>query len=141
MKKKLLFTCLIGLLFSTSAYAKCDGGTEVGSFCLSNVTLNWWSASSWCKANEREMATIYDLCPNWDGNEGSNKCPELNGKGSNIVWSATVSSDDAAFTVVLSNGTVYNHVSRNYIQNVSALCRQVLQKVNISVLSARLLCR
>ena len=40
MKKKLFLACLIGLMSISSAYAKCDGGTEVttnsGSFCESN---------------------------------------------------------------------------------------------------------
>ena len=111
MKKKLLLACLIGLLSITSAYAKCDGGTEITNtagttFCKSNVTMNWWSAAAWCKANKMQLATMYEMCPSWDGNTGSNKCPELNGKGSGDAWSATASGSDYAFIVYLSNGDV-----------------------------------
>ena len=117
MKKKLLFTCLIGLLFSTSAYAKCDGGTEVGSFCLSNVTLNWWSASSWCKANEREMATIYDLCPNWDGTE-KYKCSAI---GNRELWTSTAYSDYKGIKLGADGYPYWD--ARNFSPTYHAACK------------------
>ena len=85
MKKKLLLACLVGFLSVASAYAGCDGGTEITNtagttFCKSNEIMNWWSAAAWCKANKMQLATMYEMCPSWDGNTGSNKCPELNGK-------------------------------------------------------------
>ena len=85
MKKKLLLVCIIGLLSITSAYAKCDGGTEITNtagttFCKSNVLMNWWSASAWCRANGLHLATMYEMCPSWDGNGGPGKCSELIGK-------------------------------------------------------------
>ena len=33
---------------------------------------------------------MYEMCPCWDGNTGSNKCPELNGKGSGYAQLSTV---------------------------------------------------
>ena len=113
MKKKLFFMCIIGLLSLASAYAKCDGGTEVTNrvgttFCRSNKEMNWWSAAIWCKANGRTLATMYEMCPSWDGNIGEGRCSELNGIGNYIVWSATVSGSERSFSVFLSNGRVYN---------------------------------
>ena len=85
-----MLTFAIGLISITSAYAKCDGGTEVTNsvgtaFCQSSMYLNWWSAAAWCKANGRQLATMYEMCPSWDGNVGDGKCPELAGSGNEYV--------------------------------------------------------
>ena len=118
MKKRIFLACLVGLLTATSAYSACDGGTEITNtagttFCKSDVKLNWWSAANWCKENEMHLATMYEMCPNWDGNEGSDKCSELNGTGGGYGWSSTAYGSEKAFYVNLSNGSVSNH-SRNY---------------------------
>ena len=130
MTKKLFILTLIGLISATSAYAKCDGGTEVTNtagttFCKSNVPMNWWSAAAWCKENGLHLATMYEMCPSWDGNKGDSKCPELNGKGSDYAWSATASGSEYAFTVNLSNGYVYSHHygNRDRSDYACAFCR------------------
>ena len=128
MKKKLFLMCLIGLISTTSSYAACNGGTEITNtagttFCKSNVSMNWWSAAAWCKENEMSLATMYEMCPSWDGNTGSGKCSELNGTGSDYVWSATASGSESAFYVLLSTGTVDTYRSRNYDSKSSAFCR------------------
>ena len=128
MKKKLFFLSLIGLMSVTYAYAKCDGGSEVTNsvgttFCKSNEKLNWWSAAVWCKANGLHLATMYEMCPSWDGNPGSEKCPELNGASEGYAWSATAYNDGAALGVTFSDGIVD---SFNYFRNQegrSAFCR------------------
>ena len=130
MNKKLFILSLIGLISATSAYAACNGGTEVTNtagttFCKSNVTMNWWSAAAWCKENGLHLATMYEMCPTWDGNEGGGKCPELNGKGSGYAWSATASGSGRAFIVVLSNGYVGDYdrtTTRDYYDYI-AFCR------------------
>ena len=128
MTKKLFILTLIGLISATSAYAKCEGGTEITNtagttFCKSNVDLNWWSAAAWCKENGLQLATMYEMCPSWDGNAGSGKCPELNGKGSDLrVWSATASGRENAFLVHLSDGYVNNTYYRQANTNY-AFCR------------------
>ena len=130
MKKKLFLMCVIGLLSITSAYAKCDGGTEITNtagttFCKSNVGMNWWTAAAWCRANGLRLATMYEMCPSWDGNTGDGKCPELNGKdsgGSGYAWSATANGSEYAFIVNLSGGHVYNHYGRDYGHGL-AFCR------------------
>ena len=128
MKKKLFLMCLIGLLSITSAYAKCDGGREVKNsvgttFCLSNVDMNWWSAAAWCRANGLHLATMYEMCPSWDGNQGYGKCSELNGAIDHQftwAWSATANGSAYAFTVNLSSAWVmaathdYNRTSDGY---------------------------
>ena len=112
MKKKILLTCLVALMSTTSAYSytgNCDGGTIVAGFCKSNVALNWWSAQAWCQANGSRLATMYEMCPSWDGNEGSGKCPELYSKGEGNAWSATAKGGGSAFLIRLSDGEVFSN--------------------------------
>ena len=128
MHKKLFILTLIGLISSASAYAKCEGGTEITNtagttFCKSNVTMNWWSAAVWCKENGLHLATMYEMCPNWDGNTGSGKCPELKGKGSGYVWSATARGREYAFTAGLSEGKVDSSGHRTNDTGAYAFCR------------------
>ena len=129
MSRKLFLMCLICALSITSAYAKCDGGTEVvgsnGSFCKSNKTMNWWSAATWCKANGRGLATMYDMCPSWDGNTGYKKCYVLTENIDGIVWSATASGKESAFYVSLSSygdGEVNNGYKRE-TSHAYAICK------------------
>ena len=125
MKKKIFLACLIGILSLSSAYSytgECKGGTIVAGFCKSNVPMNWWSAQAWCQANGSRLATMYEMCPSWDGNTGSDKCPELKGKGSGKVWSATATDIYYAFYVLLSNGEVRCN-ARSVKDDYSAFCR------------------
>jgi len=127
MTKKLFFICLIGLLSINSAYAACDGGTEItiksGTFCKSNVIMNWWSAAAWCKANGRKLATIYEICPSWDGSTGYYKCSEIEGTDDRPVWTATVSGMDYAFHLNPSYGGVNNDMGRDNTEYYSAFCK------------------
>ena len=130
MKKKLLLACLVGLLSMTSAYAKCDGGTEVTNsvgtrFCMGNVDLNWWSAFAWCKANSRTLATIYEMCPSWDGTTGTT-CSEINNltSGYTSAWTATVSGSANAYIVSLKGGSVHtDNRDENRTAGRVAFCR------------------
>ena len=128
MNRKLFLLCLMGAFLATSAYAKCDGGTMItgksGSFCKSNVKMNWWSAYSWCKANDRSLATIYEACPSWNGNIGEGQCSELSGSGDGGVWTSTASGSDSGFSIALQNGYVNNkREDSSRLELGSALCR------------------
>ena len=117
MKKKLFLMCLVGFLTVTSAYAKCDGGTEVKNsvgtvFCQSTKAMNWWSAAAWCKANELHLATVYEMCPSWGGRTtGADYCNEKGGLA-DFVWTATAHSTDEA-VYVGSSGRIYGDHLRN----------------------------
>ena len=126
MSRKLFLMCLISALSITSAYAKCDGGEEVTNtagttFCKSNVKMNWWSAAAWCKANGRRLATMYEICPSWNGNINV-VCSELKGQGNGYIWTATASSREYVFTLILSTGEVTNYDARDS-HNSYAFCR------------------
>ncbi len=121
MKKMILSMCIMALCSGT-AYAACNGGTMRGGFCVSNVTMNWWSAASWCQANGSSLATIYDACPDWDGNMGDGKCGRIiDSSWGNWVWTSTASGTSHAYRVLLSSGSVNDHAYRDGLYY--ALCR------------------
>ena len=91
--------------------AACEGGTEVEGFCMSGIDLNWWSAANWCKANGMHLATIYEVCPDWDGNTGTGNCGRTF-SFNETSWTATVSGNNSAFYFNPSSGNVANHSGR-----------------------------
>ena len=54
------------LIFSSPIHATCEGGTEYTNnnvkFCVSNKTMNYWSAHAWCNANGMHLATWMEMC-------------------------------------------------------------------------------
>ena len=127
--KKILLASIIGLMSITSSYAACNGGIEISNtagttFCKSNVPMNWWSAAAWCKANSLRLATMYEMCPNWDGSTGVGKCTEIDIGDSaygDWTWSATASGNEYAFYVDPNSGTVKNDDYRD--RKNYAICR------------------
>ena len=120
--KKILLATIVTAFMATSAHAACEGGTlsDDGKFCISNIALNWWSAANWCKANGRHLATMYEVCPDWDGNAGSGKCPVIASSISVPAWTATANQSNHAFYVTPSSGYASSHL-RNYPYR--ALCQ------------------
>ena len=113
--KKLFLTVAMTIIISTPAMSACDAGklSDDGQFCISNIEHNWWSASNWCKANGRHLATMYEVCPDWDGNEGSRKCPVIASSIGVFAFTATTSGHDGMFGIRLSDGTVDFSVRNN----------------------------
>lgn len=132
MKIKLLtLTAIVaGILAiaSTANAATCEGGTlatgENGhEYCQSNNYMNWWSAYTWCEANGRHMASIYEICPEWDGSTGEYKCANYNGNFSYCWTSTAASQGDKAFYVYA--GGRYKSIgeaNRNSAYDQHALC-------------------
>lgn len=132
MKKILLLACVCMLCAGQAMAANCEAGTEIKGknghfYCKSNKTMNWWSAGTWCEAQERHLATMEEMCPDtgsnnaWDGSTGNGKCANLNGVGSGIVWSSLASGSSYAFGVNLSDGDVYLN-GRSGSSGHSAIC-------------------
>ena len=121
MKKLFLTMCLTALLSGT-AFAACDGGTwsDDGKFCISNIFINWWSAANWCKANGMHLATMYEACPDWDGNEGTRICPVLSSSIQDYGLTSTASGSQEVYAVYLSSGNVSTLSRHN--TNYRALC-------------------
>ncbi len=102
--KKILLTTIMAVALSTPALT-CEDGKPVDRFCISNVSLNWWSAALWCKAQGMTLATIYDVCPDWDGNTGTNKCGKTYDY-SGSCWTSTASGTERAFFITPSSGYI-----------------------------------
>lgn len=122
--KKLFLTAVMAIVMATPVHAACEGGTlsDDGQFCISDISLNWWSAANWCKANGRRLATMYEVCPDWDGNMGSGKCPVIASSINTRSWTATASSGEWAFNVNPSKGEVSGITFRSST-SYRALCR------------------
>ena len=109
MKKLFLTICLTAML-STPAIAACEGGTEYtvdgDTFCMSSIDLNWWSAANWCKANGMHLATMYEVCPDWNGKKTAYVCGSTFSSHGTLSWTATVGGSDRAFGVEPSTGYV-----------------------------------
>ncbi len=121
--KKILLATMITLFMATSAHAACDGGTlsDDGKFCISNIFLNWWSAANWCKANGMHLATMYEVCPDWNGNEGTRICPVIASSIDDYGITSTASGSEWMYMVYLSTGNVGNRTGRTS-KNYRALC-------------------
>ena len=118
--KKILLATVIALFTATPVMAACEGGTESNGVCISNIKLNWWSAANWCKANGRHLATMYEVCPDWDGNTGNGKCSWITSSIDEDVMTATANRDGSVFGIVPSKGGVYSY-PRDYTYRV--FCR------------------
>ncbi len=122
--KRILLVTIMSIIMAMPAVAACEGGFEVDGLCFSGgVGVNWWSAANWCKANGRHLASIYEVCPDWDGNKGSRKClTTLNYIGT--VFTSTVSDSDSVFCIFPgANGTsgLVTTCARN--SKNSAMCK------------------
>ena len=151
MKKTLLILSLI-LCFATSAKADdtatsslsdaewCPNGVvERGAhptkrYCRSTITMNWYTALSWCQAQGKHLATMSEVCDKstaledrWDASM-VDKCPNFaNGESSfnSWVWTGTANptSSTIARLVAVGTGTISNN-SGNFARNqlFYALC-------------------
>ena len=69
--KTKVFALGLGVLVSlaaSEAMAECRGGTVVKGannheYCVSDITMTWWAAFTWCQANKRTLATWEQACP------------------------------------------------------------------------------
>ena len=95
----------IALAFNVNAaHAEtCEAGSlQTGEnghvYCRSNNSMNWWSAYTWCQAQGRHLASMYEICSTWDGSTGYSNC-NLNTFANNPdMWSATPSGSNSAFS-------------------------------------------
>ncbi len=113
--KKLLVAMIFTMMMSNMGNAEdCINGTPLtaplnGStheYCYSGIDLNWWSAQAWCEANGRTLASIYDICPNWNGSSGSARaCGYTDSSfGTIFFWTSTAVGTSEAVMVVLNDG-------------------------------------
>ena len=106
------------LLCPTQTLAgNCTDGTEyVGknghTYCVSNVTMNWWSAFNWCVSQGRHLASMDEVCnisetEYWLGGVGAKACPNtIGGSINRYAWTSLGSGTSYAYVVHLSSGAV-----------------------------------
>ena len=112
--KKILFALLICFCIITKfAYAgTCNGGVEFQgavnghTYCRSKATMNWWTAFGWCKKQGRELASIDQLCDNWNGVTSDNICPNMKLESEMTVWSSNPNGSSCVFLVSLKSGNI-----------------------------------
>lgn len=72
-------------------------------YCISNKSMNWWSAFQWCQAHQKRLATIDEFCnygeETW---QTRGHCPNYTKSGaSDFCWTATTSTEkNKAYRVV-----------------------------------------
>ncbi len=120
MKKFLLtMTCLM-ISIPTIAAVNCDEtdgiiiyGKDKTPYCKSKVTMNWWSAFTWCQAQNGTLVSLSDCTLNGDTYLTTGKCHNLNGitdKDGNTyseeVWTNVAAGSDCAYYISLSTGSI-----------------------------------
>ena len=110
---------LIGCFYMVTlpTLATCLNGIEIIGknghvYCQSLRLMNWEAACSWCRGQERSLATMEQLCNIdetrvWDGQTGYEKCFNWIGIGENWIWSASLSGQTDAYLITLPYGNVF----------------------------------
>ncbi len=134
MKKYIL---LLGVLISFGTWAKCPEGSgilltggapENIEYCQSKIDMNWWSAFTWCNSIGGEVIDLTYDCMLGEADDSEVACPYLNGIGrTKTVWTRNVPHASHAY-VITKEGNVSSGHSRDYVYQVSALCRMSGQK-------------
>lgn len=98
MKKILFLICMLYAHCCLAESCANGGGTVVlgadgTRYCLSNPTMNWWSAFSWCEAAHGTMFDINTECYKVEGTEA---CPNLR-NSSSYGWSANRKSTNQPY--------------------------------------------
>ena len=130
MKTKLLTLAVIAAIVFNIAQARaatCEGGKLATGkngheYCYSNNEMNWWSAYTWCEAQGRHLASMYELCPDtgeglnneWDGRTGV-QCANLISTLNVHVWSSAALNTELAFYRYKDNSISSDERSRGKV--------------------------
>ena len=126
MRNIFIFVCGFMLSISVSAQT-CVGGSIITgddknrSFCISDKTMNWWTAHQWCKSNGRVLVHPDNLC-NYDGESwflAYYGCPNfLKAQTPRAVWTS-LSLGDGKSVYFQSDRAL---LSRSWTERFSAIC-------------------
>ncbi len=138
MRKILMVTC--GILMMSSVVlaqevetcANGAGTVVVGvvtghKYCMSNKTMNWWNAVSWCDGQDRRLFDLSDCGCSSTVNCANYKCPELAEEGnSRMLWTSTPRTSSHAYHIMPEYGGGYNMYNdynhRTQSGHIRALC-------------------
>ena len=102
--------------------ALCNSGTlsDDGQFCISNDRYTWDEAFAWCETNDRHLATMYEVCPNWNGETGI-RCPVIARSISGRAWTASAgASGNFPYHIDPSDGFIHSSARET---SYRALCK------------------
>ena len=95
---------LCTFILALPAWASCDGGTWITaidgkSFCKSDTAMNWWSAMTWCRQNDMQLASVTSLCPSSNITEGEG-CPNMGDEHTAYFgWTRSLCSDGKSWAI------------------------------------------
>ena len=128
--KKIMIMGLLGVMMNLPVNvqaADCanGAGTEIkgndhGTYCVSKVGMNWWSAHAWCDAIGMKLVSLSECeCRDESNCDMTKQCPNLYNTGSVWAWQSTISGSILAYDVSLHSGDVkeVRHTNSN-----SAFC-------------------
>ena len=127
LKKFILIgLCLMALPTVAQNAARCEGGSLITGannheYCLSDITMNWWSAHSWCRAQGRTLVTVTQACNGIFPNMNAS-CDNFAGRLRHLTehaWTTTPYRTDSAYTLNLYQQVQYR--KRN-ATSLYALC-------------------
>ena len=90
------------------------GAISGHKYCISNKTMNWWNAHTWCDAQGRRMFSLED-CGCTSTTNCQNRCPEasyLLGENAKdgYFWTSTHRTNQHPYSVYLP----YSYTEHNY---------------------------
>lgn len=125
MKNFLTVTCII-LTLSLQTFADdttsepCANGAGtvfIGKvtghkYCLSNNSMNWWNAYSWCDGMGKQLINLNDCATTTSG-----KCPEMVGihAGHQMLWTMTPAENNKWYTIEHVSGAVYTKYEPHHL--------------------------
>ena len=103
---------VIALNVSGALAERCKSGSlQTGEnghvYCTSiGYQINWWSAYTCREAQGRHLASIYEVCPGWTGNDSS--CNMGTFTSGSTFWTSTAEGAETAFRISKSGAGRYN---------------------------------
>lgn len=132
MKKIYLIILLSSMATQVLAETCADGqgtlvvGINKQNYCLSNTTLNWWSAHAWCHSatGVQKLVGLDDICDctGFEGCDKSVACPNVKGSSWGLAWTSAVYNGEKAYMIDLGSGKIMADGGKNRKDNRRALC-------------------
>ena len=86
------------------------------TFYVSNKTMNWWSAWTWCVANGGRLARFQSLCPGNVAYPNQERC--LNLPNETFVWTDKSSDEGKALVLYWAKTTEASKADMNYYKAI-----------------------
>ena len=114
MKKSFVFFILsiVCCFSSVPSFSDCTGGDEAKGkngkvYCVSKISMNWWSAFTWCESQGMKLGDLTDLCyvsdeEKWMGATSNGACPNIVNAYSGNVFAWTSVSSGTTYARVIN---------------------------------------